>query len=164
MKGAATYAVVQDLGKSIAQNLNFWNWHIKAFKLCFFVIHDESMLDFENTQILAFMLGWKTCSIIKIGLKIASKLASLFVVLIENGHIMTKRPKIKKGAGGMKLASDFRLPFSCFSSNLGNFSPIRVEMCYIWSSIKENVKKITFFLQILAYFDAKHSNFMICCT
>ena len=35
-----------------------------------------------------------------------------------------------KGAGGMKLASDFKLPFSCFSSNLGNFSPIRVEMCY----------------------------------
>ena len=61
----------------------------------------------------------------------------------------------------MKLASDFKLPFSCFSSNLGKFCPIRVEMCYIWSSIQENVEKWTLFFQILAYFDAKHSNFLI---
>ena len=39
----------------------------------------------------------------------------------------------------MKLASDFELSFSCFSSNHVNFSPIRVEMCYSGSSMKENI-------------------------
>ena len=41
----------------------------------------------------------------------------------------------------MKLASDFKLPFSCFSSNLGNFSPIRVGMCYSGSYKKKIDKK-----------------------
>ena len=31
-----------------------------------------------------------------------------------------------KGAGGMKLASDFKLPVSCFSSNLVNFSKMTI--------------------------------------
>ena len=44
-----------------------------------------------------------------------------------------------KGAGGMKLASDFKLPFLCVSSNLLIFSPIRVEMCYSGSPMKENI-------------------------
>ena len=44
-----------------------------------------------------------------------------------------------KGAGGMKLASDFVLPFSCFSSNHLNLFPIRVEMCYSGSPMKENI-------------------------
>ena len=43
-----------------------------------------------------------------------------------------------KGAVGMKLASDFKLPVSCFSSNLVNFSPIRVGMCYSGSSMKKS--------------------------
>ena len=41
-----------------------------------------------------------------------------------------------KGASGNKLASDFVLPFSCFSSNHLNFFPIRVEMCYSGSPMK----------------------------
>ena len=49
--------------------------------------------------------------------------------------------KLIKGAGGMKLASDFRLPFSCCSSNLVNLSPIRVGMCYSGSFKKKIEKK-----------------------
>ena len=70
------------------------------------------------------------------------------------------------GAGGFASGS-----ISALSTSASGFLPyvkfsvpIRVEMCYIWSSIKENVEKRTLFLLILAYFDAKHSNFLICCT
>ena len=41
----------------------------------------------------------------------------------------------------MKLANDFKLPVSYFSSNLVNFSPIRVGMCYSGSSMKKIDKK-----------------------
>ena len=55
----------------------------------------------------------------------------LLLLIYYIAFITLKLLRFKKGAGGMKMASDFKLPFSCFSSNLGNFSPIRVEMCYI---------------------------------
>ena len=42
-----------------------------------------------------------------------------------------------EGAGGMKLASDLKLPVSCFSCNHVNFSPIGVGMCYSGSSMKK---------------------------
>ena len=49
-----------------------------------------------------------------------------------------------KGAGGMKLASDFKLPVSCFSSNHVNFSSIRVGMCLSGSSMEKIDKKNNF--------------------
>ena len=63
----------------------------------------------------------------------------------------------------MKLASDFKLPVSCFSSNLVNFSPIRVGMCYSGSSIKKIDKKEDIWSHF-GYLVAKHTNFLICCT
>ena len=44
---------------------------------------------------------------------------------------------IVKGAGGMKLASDFKLPLFWFSSNQFIFFPIRVGMWYSGSYMKQ---------------------------
>ena len=134
-------------GKILVYTGHYDNWLLKKEKNVFFV-----EIEVYGKNVLFSNICWNTkVNFINLSecFYFCSHFYTLFqwVIMFYRMKWMNQRGKFNlkkkqehsiKGAGGMELASDYKLAVSCFSSNHVNFPPIRVGMCYSRSSMKKN--------------------------